>query len=171
MRVYKTLAAACCIVALGATTANAVPTHAQKVAKQLYKERAEAKKEISNLKSQLRKKYQPMALEAIKFGSIVTGYPYRQGVALVRCETGNTFSPYARNSTPMSGSNATGLWQWLYNPSGIRSSTWHQESRYAEFSPYNPYIQSVASGEHWKKYGRSWYRGWLDICGTIADRS
>jgi hypothetical protein len=162
-----------CIV--GATTvANATSAsdhHVKKVAAQLYKERAQAKKEIANLKSQLRRKYKPMALEAIKFGSIVTGYPYRQGVALVRCETGGTFSPFARNSTALSGSNATGLWQWLYHPHGIRSSTWHHESRYSEFSPYNPYIQSVASGEHWKKYGRSWYRGWLDICGTIADRS
>jgi hypothetical protein len=142
-----------------------------KVAKQLIKERKQYDRTIKQYKWELRQKYQPQALEAIRFGSIVTGYPYSQGVALVRCETGNTFSPYARNATAMSGSNATGLWQFLYHPAGIISSTWHRESRYAQFSPYNPYIQSVAAGEHWKKYGRSWYKGWKDICGTIADRS
>lgn len=174
----KWAAALCAMVVLtSGATVNAADSqsvsdkHFQKVVKQLRKERADSKREIASLKAQLRKKYKTDALDAIKFGSIVTGYPYRQGVALVRCETGNTFSPYARNPTAMSGSNATGLWQFLYHPNGIRSSTWHQESRYAQFSPYNPYIQSVAAGEHWKKYGRSWYKGWKDICGTIADRS
>lgn len=165
---------------LSVTMANAAPTQEQyeKVVKQLQKERKINHRDESLLKIQLRQKYKSDAMEAIRFAATVTGGRVAQGVALVRCETGNTFSPFARNPQSLGAPDvhATGIAQWLYDEepgNGIsRASSWHNlmGGRWGSFNIFNPYVQMVASYQLAQASG-GWYNAWKDICGTLADRA
>lgn len=151
---------------LSAAATNNVQASPAQYRAQIVKERKAHKQEVHSLRHQLRARWKSDSLEAIRFGAMVTGGSYRAGVALVNCETGGTFSPLAYNSTPLSGSHATALWQWLYPSSWLNSAL----NRFGSFNIYNPYIQSVASYELRKRAG-SWFNGWGDICGTRADQA
>jgi hypothetical protein len=78
--------------------------------------------------------HEPDSLEAIRLASIAYGVSYGLLERRARCETGGTFSRYAKNRS----SSASGLFQFLY------PSTW-ERTPYGRESVWSPYANALAA--------------------------
>jgi hypothetical protein len=78
--------------------------------------------------------HDPDSLEAIRLASIAYGVSYSLLERRARCETGGSFSRFAKNRF----SSASGLFQFLY------PSTWNR-TPYARESVWSPYANALAA--------------------------
>ena len=88
---------------------------------------------IVRLKVELRRRHQDNSLEAIAYASTAYGVSYTTLRRKAYCETGGTFSPYAKNRS----SSASGLFQFL-------TSTW-ATTPYGRYSIFDPYANALAA--------------------------
>lgn len=91
--------------------------------------------------------HKPTVREAIALASITFSVPLSEMLAVARCETGDTFDPYARNRS----SGASGIFQFL--PSTFRRTP------FARMDIFSPYANSLAAAWLYVQDGRSW-REW-----------
>ena len=102
-----------------------------------------AKKRLAVLERRLAKRVRPDY--AIRLAAAAFGVPYKQLLAVARCETGGTMSPVSRNTA----SGASGLFQFL-------GSTWAR-TPFARFSPFDPVANALAAA---KIVSREGWRQW-----------
>lgn len=104
---------------------------------------AKARRYNRRLERELRRRFYPSSYEALTLASIAYGVPLSTLVRRADCETGGTFSPFARNEK----SDARGLLQFI-------PSTW-RSTPYAHLDPYSPYANALAAGWMHGPAGRS----------------
>lgn len=92
-----------------------------------------ARRQLAAARRELRAQHQPSALNAIALAAVAYDVDTRTLYRKARCETGGTFSPYAKNPR----STASGLFQFL-------TSTW-ATTPYARFSIWDPYASALAA--------------------------
>lgn len=110
-----------------------------------YAARKELERVNGQLRRQVRARHQPSSLNAIALASTAYEVSYATLKRKARCETGGTFSPYAKNPH----STASGLFQFL-------TSTW-ATTPYARFSIWDPYANALAAGwMHRNGRGNEW---------------
>jgi hypothetical protein len=90
--------------------------------------------QLRQARRELRERHQPSSLTAIALASVAYGVDHQTLVRKARCETGGTFSPYAKNPN----STASGLFQFL-------TSTW-ASTPYGHLSIWDPYANALAAG-------------------------
>jgi hypothetical protein len=89
---------------------------------------------IRRMRQELRRRYEPSSRRAIALASTAYRVSFATLYRKAGCETGWTFSPYAKNPR----SSASGLFQFLV-------STW-ATTPYAGFSIWDPYANALAAG-------------------------
>lgn len=145
-------------------------SEADKLREQLAKERAAWHAERRKLVVLAYAK-KPTEKLALQLAHATYGVPINGLKALATCESNRTAD--AQNKTALSGSQASGYTQILYNPRGIKSSTWH-ETPYAKLSPFDLTTNAMAAGYIWRRNdGKSspGFGEWRDRCTKIADRA
>lgn len=151
--------------------ANIAPqSEADKLREQLAKERAAWHAERRKLVMRAEAKM-PTEQLALQLAHATFGVPINGLKVLAQCESNRTAD--AQNKTALSGSRASGYTQILYNPRGIKSSTWHQ-TPYAKLSPFDLTTNAMAAGWIWRRNDGKSHPGfgeWRDICAKRADRA
>lgn len=117
-----------------------------------YEERRQAetavgktKRSLASAQRQLRARHEPSSRSAIALAATAYGVSYSMLYRKAGCETGGTFSPYAKNPS----STASGLFQFL-------TSTW-ATTPYARFSIWDRYANALAAGwMHANNRGGEW---------------
>jgi hypothetical protein len=100
---------------------------------------------LRQARRELRQRHEASSLEAIALASVAYGVDHNTLIRKARCETGGTFSPYAKNPN----STASGLFQFL-------TSTW-ASTPYGHLSIWDPYANALAAGwMHARGRGGEW---------------